>query len=91
MSYVAGTTMAPKRHSYDGPTPRPRWVPTTLTRPPPANGDDCGLTLLITGAMLKNVAVSLENCTPSSVTCTCSMAVVVYATDGHVMVLAAWE
>ena len=47
--------------------------------------------MLTTGAMLKSVAESVENCAPSRDTCTLSIAVVPYATEGHVMVSDACE
>ena len=69
----------------------PRCAPMTVTREPPAKGDDCGCTVETAGAMFRKVALSLEYCTPSSVTCTTSIEVTAYATDAHVMVLFALE
>jgi hypothetical protein len=41
--------------------------------------------------MLRKVALSVEYCTPSSVTCTTSIELAPCATDGHVTILAECE
>lgn len=63
----------------------------TVTREPPAKGDDLGVTVYTCGAMLRKCALSVEYCTPSSVTCTINIAVAAWVGDVHVTVSAAYE
>lgn len=56
----------------------------TVTREPPANGEDCGVIEVTCEFIVSTVAESLVICTPlSSVTCTVRAAVVVWAGDGQ--------